>query len=390
MNTLSATPAPGATGGKKSTTSNDNAIATSKKTSNDDPTSNTGSGTHISKVKTLFSGILGGGENNNTHGSNRRISATYRLGESMRSIIRGTTSADNDEHNKNIQNNLEEAVAKLNEELNLLASKSAGTGAEAEALMEALKRDANCEAEDSLLISDMDKRCFLRSIVGNNGNDACFDIKLALKRMVTNWEFRLKIFGKDFAYMPLTLDGALRNDILTLESDFVRVLEDVYDDSGRGILFVSPSKFINQQHNPLSMVRTIWYHVHVLLEYENVQKNGFIILVNPKNVSLNNISYELQKLAAYSGDKCFPTTIQAFHFCQPNYIFRVLELPFMKYFLGPILSARINVNGKDQMIEKLEKHYGIPPTCIPTDISGGQLALKDQKVWLQERRQSGK
>lgn len=184
------------------------------------------------------------------------------------------------------------------------------------------------------------------------------------------------------------MEGALRNDTAALETGFCQVTT-LKDEAGRGILFLSPGKYDKAQVEVKSMVRMIWYMVHAMLENENVQKHGMILMVNPRNVGFQSISRDLQRQAAFSVSRCLPMRIGAFHVCQPSWIFR-LSIPFLRLFIGPRLRPVFKVHaGKPEKIQSRLAQYGIQASDIPVDIDGGTMSL-DHSKWLADRRAAGK
>ena len=133
----------------------------------------------------------------------------------------------------------------------------------------------------------------------------------------------------------------------------------------------------------------IWYMVYSLLENENVQKHGMILMVNPRDVGFVNINRELQKKAAFSVSKCLPMKIGAFRVCQPSWVFR-MSIPFLRMFIGPKLRPvfHVNAGSKEHVMEHLKK-YGIQESQVPVDIDGGKFEL-DHKQWLEDRKAAGK
>jgi hypothetical protein len=54
--------------------------------------------------------------------------------------------------------------------------------------------------------------------------------------MLLYWKTRRKLFGEDRAFLPLTLSGALREDLEIIESGILAILPN--DAKGRGVLFL--------------------------------------------------------------------------------------------------------------------------------------------------------
>lgn len=280
----------------------------------------------------------------------KRLSAVYYLSNANEPVL--------DDLQSKLQD-LEAALDKMPEEKRV-------------AYTEAVKRGG--------LIQERETIAFLRSEE--------WDVEKAATRIVRNWDERLRLFGEEKAYLPLTLEGAFRDDKAVLEKAFVQVTQ-AEDDAGRGILFLSPHKYKRGEFPVDAQVRAIWYMTLALLENENVQKNGFIFMLNASQVSPINMHRALQKKAAYSVGHCLPLRIGAFHVCQPTWPFR-LALPFIKFFIRDPLASKIKVahGTSEEIITKLGE-YGIKPSQIPSDIAGGEYELDNAK-WLAERKGAGK
>lgn len=161
----------------------------------------------------LTAGVIG------EDGFDKRVSAAYYL-KSMDFMV------DNE--------------AKIEEQI-------AALDAEIAKIPEEKKKDLMA-AQGKDLVQQADKIYFLRAEE--------FDAVLAAERLRQNWETRVELFGDELAFEPLTLDGALRNDTKALETGFAQVTT-LKDDAERGILFLTPSRFIYKEHDVDSMVSKI-------------------------------------------------------------------------------------------------------------------------------------
>ena len=105
----------------------------------------------------------------------------------------------------------------------------------------------------------------------------------AAKRIIAYWDKRVEIFGEDKAFLPLTLSEALKDDARSLEIAFMRPTH-CKDDAGRAILFVDPSRLpTDGSYDRHSMARAFWYFMHAVLEDEDVQKKGCVIIAHPRH-----------------------------------------------------------------------------------------------------------
>lgn len=136
--------------------------------------------------------------------------------------------------------------------------------AEFETLLDASNNKNIAKAREKGLHTDAFVLQFLRCEV--------FNADLAAARYNRYWDKRVQVFGPVSAFMPLTLDKALRHDRAALEIGFLRVVDEP-DRDKRTYLFMDPSKQDKTKYPRESMVRAVWYLVHrVLAEDELVQK----------------------------------------------------------------------------------------------------------------------
>ncbi|KAL9178260.1 hypothetical protein ACHAXT_001804 [Thalassiosira profunda] len=193
-----------------------------------------------------------------------------------------------------------------------------------------------------------------------------FDVDLALARLVRYWEQRRKVFGDKFA-LPLTLNGALRDDIDTLKLGFLTLLP-VPDEEGRAIIYYTNEK------NPSSAdekIRVLWYLLHVAMEDRNVAKKGYVILAkSSQNKSLSDFQPKWALALGGTADRVFPIRWRMGHVLHANATF-----PFISNAIKAVLNqgqrrAFILHNGSDESVRASLAQYGLPKRCLPTDLDG--------------------
>ena len=228
------------------------------------------------------------------------------------------------------------------------------------------------------LVDDRHLLLFLRCEV--------FHVDLAAGRLIKYWDKRVEVFGEDRAFLPLTLDGALKGDEISLEMAFVQSTEHT-DAEGRRIILGDPSKLDKSKYTRESMVRAFWYTMHAALEDEVTQKRGIILLLFPHHAQFSQFDRKLVAINAESMKGCLPVRVGAFHICQPPTFFTIV-FPIIKLLLGKRLRERIKVHtgSEEHVLERLAR-FGIPAESVPSDL-GGAVVL-NQKAWLEHRRESG-
>jgi hypothetical protein len=152
--------------------------------------------------------------------------------------------------------------------------------------------------------------------------------------MAKYWNKRISLFGPVKAFLPMTLDGALKDDEVALSIGFARLVP-AKDPVGRSIVFVDPSKLDSSKYERESMVRALWYVLHAALENVDAQKMGCIMMGYPKNAHISQVDRSLMKMNMESIRGCIPVRISAFFLCHPPTFFAVI-FPIIKLFLGQV------------------------------------------------------
>jgi hypothetical protein len=107
-----------------------------------------------------------------------------------------------------------------------------------------------------------------------------YDAWAAAGRLVEHWKLRKKIFGPDKAFLPMTLNGAMAEDVEKLELGTIRLLPD--DENGRAVLFFDRIQCGNLGIDRQTAHRCMFYLLCVLAERESAQRHGLVWVVNLK------------------------------------------------------------------------------------------------------------
>lgn len=213
-----------------------------------------------------------------------------------------------------------------------------------------------------------------------------FRVDDAAKRLVKYWDKRLEIFGPDRAFLPLTLEGALKDEDKALKAGFVRLIAGVKEPGGRSILYADPSRYASK-HERLTTVRALWYVMHAALEDEETQKKGFVIIADPRNAKISQTDTKMDKLNIESIRGCIPARVAAMHLCHMPIFFSII-FPVIKVFLGARLRQRIRLHsGSVEHVLKRLEVFGLTRDKLPEQL-GGTYNL-DHEKWLADRRAKG-
>lgn len=205
-------------------------------------------------------------------------------------------------------------------------------------------------------------------------------------RYVKYWEQRLETFGPDKAFTPLTLTSALRDDTIPLYLSSMQIIR--RQSPSRDILYFDPSKLDKTLYTRDSACRALWYWFHAMLEDEQVQKRGIIILNYNANFSLRNRDPTLTKLCLRTVQGILPIRMSAIHGCHAPLMYSCL-ISFILVFVGERVRQRILAHNGSQesVLCTLRTTYGIQLEDIPTDMGGNRVL--DVAAWLNERKRDG-
>lgn len=215
-----------------------------------------------------------------------------------------------------------------------------------------------------------------------------FDVPRAAKKLADYWAKRVELFG-DKAFLPMTLDGALRDDWDALKLGIWRLAG--YDTSGRRIVFADPSLHDTNVCSIDAVARANWYVINAALEDELTRRDGVVFVNYPARLRFSQLSPQLAKLSL--GSELLPVRIRGFHIVNPPKLFTKIVFPIIKA-AAKLVSQQfhdmlaVHSGSDEEVIDELET-AGILRSALPTDIPGGTLN-SDHVAWLEERRVMGR
>jgi hypothetical protein len=215
-----------------------------------------------------------------------------------------------------------------------------------------------------------------------------FNVDLAFGVYQRYWRKRVKVFGPERAFQPLTLDSFTAEERAALDQGYVSLLPGVTDPKGRSIIHIDPTKFDTTKFSRTDLCRAVWYLQHAALENESAQKYGQIYLVDVSRTRYSHFDRKLVKTLLPSLVGSLPSRTAGFHVCHPP-TFVSAVLPIVKMFLSERLTHRFLIHPRDNpksLLKGLNK-FGLDDSVIPISM-GGDLEV-DQVGWLNERQAKG-
>jgi len=229
------------------------------------------------------------------------------------------------------------------------------------------KKKASCmmaHETSQELTRDNFKLAFLRCEV--------FEVKPAVDRWIKYWNVRLSILGEEKAFLPLTLEGAMKGNEKAVSSPYFTMAEGTTDPDGRAIFLQD----FREEKGDLSddeLLVAVFYHCHIFLSNELAQKKGTVIYMRCLESFFDGRQSLWKKFSRFDG--AFPARVSALHIVDPPRFIKVL-VTVMKMVLGKKLRSRLKVHSGsiDQTLKSLSK-FGLGSKDTLPEMFGGNLSF---------------
>ena len=257
---------------------------------------------------------------------------------------------------------MDTTLGRLEQELSFLPPKQA-----------AAYRKAEAKCPDQ--VSDERKMAFIER---ENG-----DIALAAKRIALYWEIRCATFGEERCFEPLTLAGAMRDEVLPMLNQRIWQRMPVPDTAGRSILYMQPNRRDFSVYSVEQEDRAFFYLLETIIEDPDLRRRGVIIVCDGRGMTRKHYSRKVQRLAKCL-DKVFPIHLRAGHFCHPSNVYFYIIHPVVKHFLPHDVRLRFKIHyGSTAEVLRSLEGYCLPWKVMPTEL-GGDVTL-DMNQWITAR-----
>ena len=228
------------------------------------------------------------------------------------------------------------------------------------------------------LLSDQHKMAFVEYEDGNIAN--------AARKLVKYWSERLDAFGPERAFLPMTLGGAMQNEVMDWVQRPIWQLLPVTDSAGRSILFAQTSLRDFSQYSIEQELRSFMYLLETLMEDDNIRRKGFIILYDGRNLQRKHFSKALSSKIASLAEHVYPIDLRAIHICHPSMVFNFVVMPIMKALIAKDQRLRIKSHlGTIESVVRDLEGYCLSKELIPATL-GGAL-VPDVSKWVIDRIQ---
>jgi hypothetical protein len=205
-----------------------------------------------------------------------------------------------------------------------------------------------------------------------------FDATLAAEKLALYWNTRVKLF-EEKAFLPMSIEGALSDDIDTLRKGSIRLLED--DQHRRSVVYMERGLISPVRHSGKSWLRCVFYIFHAGLERKHMQTEGVVLIISLANYRSEHLDRKLAKELNKSLWHVLPVKIKIVFLPRGGNELKSFFLSIVRYIVGKIVRLRIREYQNHFCFEE----FGIYPDSLPRTI-GGQNSIVDFHNWLQQRR----
>ena len=215
----------------------------------------------------------------------------------------------------------------------------------------------------------------------------------AAQRYVAYWTTRLNTFGADLAYRPMTLGGALCQEVGDMVNHSVFQILPHTDLSGRAIIWFHLGQRRFDLLSEERESRILFYLYHTLCgdtSQDEIRRAGFVLVGTSAEVDRTKTSFRQQQFLGLLAD-VMPIHMRSGHICQPSPTFYYAIYPVLRMFMGRKwrLRTRLHYGDREAVLRELDT-YGLPRQRLPTDIGGtyvlnlprwvGKQSMKEKQV----------
>mmetsp|Transcript_17202 Transcript_17202/g.38056 ORF Transcript_17202/g.38056 Transcript_17202/m.38056 type:complete len:639 (-) Transcript_17202:284-2200(-) len=206
-----------------------------------------------------------------------------------------------------------------------------------------------------------------------------YDAKLAAERLARCWEVRLELFGPDRCFLPMTLDGAMKDEATNMLQWRIWQPLPVTDTAGRALIYIDPSRRNFAEYSMEQECMVLFYLLEAAVEDPDVRRSGVVYISDGRRMQ----RYTRKFLHPYQTvlGLVQPIRMRAFHFCCPSRMANYMIEPVVRYAVRRDMRLRFKKhNGSVESVRQTLEGYCLPRDRLPTEL-GGDVVL-DLKTWM--------
>ena len=202
-----------------------------------------------------------------------------------------------------------------------------------------------------------------------------YSIPLAAQRLALYWQYRLYGFGEDRCFEPMTLAGAMRDEVMNMAKSGMCQLMPSTDAAGRAIIYVRLAKRDYSLYSVKQEIMWLTYLLEIVVQHKSLRSRGVVFIADTSGVSRKCFKRQSAKYFARAVNDVFPIRICSMHNCNANPLMTYLIFPVFQRLMPKNIRLRIRLHrstGEDLLRSLAE--FNLPRDRLPSDL-GGNVVL---------------
>mmetsp|Transcript_6046 Transcript_6046/g.12655 ORF Transcript_6046/g.12655 Transcript_6046/m.12655 type:complete len:661 (-) Transcript_6046:84-2066(-) len=212
-----------------------------------------------------------------------------------------------------------------------------------------------------------------------------FDANLTAKSIAEYWTRRHALFGDDRCFLPMTLAGAMQDEVSGMMRYGMHRISPLTDAAGRKVVVVTPSRRVRSLYSTTSQSKAFFYILEVIAQESEARRCGAVMLFHGNDVKPIHFDPRFVKFAV-SSMNLFPVPWKAFHFVECTAMLNHIVIPALKFVMGKRMRNRCvtHHSGSSRNTAESLRTYALPPERLPSVFPDGKVVV-DIQAWINER-----
>ena len=196
-------------------------------------------------------------------------------------------------------------------------------------------------------------------------------IPLAAERLALYWQYRLDAFGEHRCFEPMTLAGAMKDEVINMaKSGFYQLMPNT-DAAGRAIIYARICKRDYSRYSVRQEFMWLTYLIEIVVQHKSLRSRGFVLLIDASNATRKHRTRQSQQYLQRAVDGAFPIRLRSHHTCNAN--------PLVTYVLYPVFQRLLPKNVRlrtrfhrglgDDLLRSLAE-FNLPRDRLASDMGG--------------------
>ena len=197
-------------------------------------------------------------------------------------------------------------------------------------------------------------------------------IPLAAERLALYWQYRLDGFDEDRCFEPMTLAGAMRDELVNMvKSGLIQLMPNT-DAAGRAIIYVRLAKRDYSLYSVKQEVMWLTYLLEIAVQHKSLQSRGFVVLFDISNGTGRHRTRQSQQYMQRALDGAFPIRMCSLHIvCNVNSLFTRVIFPVVQRLRPKHMRLRTRFHrGSGEDLLRSLAEFNLPRDRLPSDIGG--------------------